>query len=81
MFISRHRTFISPVYLKCSEGRRLLASFFGLHPSLVGEIHAVIKAQMPGAKKAVLSAYGEVRCGAVRQFFGGVVGRSCDEGA
>ncbi|CAM9742427.1 unnamed protein product, partial [Pylaiella littoralis] len=54
------RTFISPVYLKCSEGRRLLASFFGLHPTLVAEIHAVIKAQMPGAKKGVLAAYGEV---------------------
>ncbi|CAM9656902.1 unnamed protein product, partial [Ectocarpus sp. 13 AM-2016] len=54
------RTFMSPVYLKCSEGKRLLASFFGLHPSLVSEIHAVMKAQMPGAKKAVLAAYGEV---------------------
>lgn len=51
---------MSPVYLKCSEGKRLLASFFGLHPSLVSEIHAVMKAQMPGAKKAVLAAYGEV---------------------
>lgn len=57
------RTFISPVYLKCSEGRRLLASFFGLHPTLVAEIHAVMKAQMPGAKKAVLAAYGEVQYG------------------
>ncbi|CAB1097831.1 unnamed protein product [Ectocarpus sp. CCAP 1310/34] len=54
------RTFMSPVYLKSSEGKRLLASFFGLHPSLVSEIHAVMKAQMPGAKKAVLAAYGEV---------------------
>ncbi len=49
------------MYLKCPEGKRLLASFFGLHPSLVTEIHAVMKAQMPGAKKAVLKAYGEVR--------------------
>ncbi|CAN0459975.1 unnamed protein product, partial [Hapterophycus canaliculatus] len=54
------RTFIAPVYLKCSEGKRLLASLFGLHPSLVAEIHAVMKAQMPGARKAVLAAYGEI---------------------
>lgn len=48
------------MYLKSSEGKRLLASLFGLHPSLVAEIHAVIKAQIPGAMKAVLAAYGEV---------------------
>ena len=52
---------MSPVYLKSAEGKRLLAYFFGLHPTLVLDIHAVMKAQMPGAKKGVLAAYGEVR--------------------
>lgn len=42
------------------DGKRLLAYFFGLHPSLVSEIHSVMKAQIPGAKKGVLAAYGEV---------------------
>ncbi|CAN0181268.1 unnamed protein product, partial [Laminaria digitata] len=51
---------MSPVYLRSTEGKRLLAYFFGLHPTLVLDIHAVMKAQMPGAKKGVLAVYGEV---------------------
>lgn len=51
---------MSPLYLKSSEGKRLLAYMFGLHPSLVRDIHDVMKAQMPTAKRHVLAAYGEV---------------------
>ncbi|CAN0455010.1 unnamed protein product [Discosporangium mesarthrocarpum] len=54
------RTFISPVYLRSADGRRLLTYMIGIHPSLAREVHGVIKSQVPGAKKAVLRAYGEV---------------------
>lgn len=58
--LSPRRLFVSPICLKCSEGKRLLVYLFGLHPSLVLDIHEVMKGQMPGAKRTVLAAYGEV---------------------
>lgn len=57
----RCRTYISPIYLRSTDGKRFLAYLFGLHPSLITDIHAVMKEQMIGAKRGVLSAYGEVR--------------------
>ncbi|CAM9691545.1 unnamed protein product, partial [Sphacelaria rigidula] len=54
------RLFTLPLYLKSSEGKRLLVYLFGIHPSMVLDIHEVIKQQLPGAKRSVLATYGEI---------------------
>ncbi len=50
----------SPVYLKLPEGRRFLSYILTLHPSLVREIHQVIKNNLPGSPVKVVEAYAEI---------------------
>lgn len=52
--------FLKPTYLKSADGRRLLTFLFGLHPSLVVDIHETVKSQLPYAKKKLVQAYGDV---------------------
>jgi condensin-2 complex subunit G2 len=64
------RAAMSPVFLRCVEGRRLLASFFDLAPGLIMDLLDVIKEQIILGKASVLDAYGNsspVRKAAVRQ--------------
>ena len=54
------RTASSPLFLRESEGRKFLAHAFTWHVSFVGDLHAAMRAQIPGAKVSVLKAYGEI---------------------
>ncbi|CAM9644328.1 unnamed protein product [Chrysoparadoxa australica] len=54
------RALINPAFLRCAEGQRFLTFIFGLTPSLIEEIHSVIKPQLPKAKKTLLKVYGEI---------------------
>ncbi|KAG5179871.1 condensin II non structural maintenance of chromosomes subunit-domain-containing protein [Tribonema minus] len=65
------RAFLAPAFLRGDAGRRFLASVFGLHPAFAARIHAVVSAQLPRARRAVLAAYGEVYFRAWRGADGG----------
>ncbi|KAL6013092.1 hypothetical protein ACLOJK_003582 [Asimina triloba] len=67
------RCVISPLYLKTEEGRRFLASLFGLDVQLVKEILALIRAQIPFGRKSMLEAYADILFRAWKE------GRSRDE--
>ncbi|KAJ8638309.1 hypothetical protein MRB53_012576 [Persea americana] len=54
------RCIITPLYLKTEEGRRFVASLFGLNLQLTKEALAMIRAQIPFGRKSILEAYGEV---------------------
>uniref|UniRef100_A0A0D9VWE3 Condensin complex subunit 1 C-terminal domain-containing protein n=1 Tax=Leersia perrieri TaxID=77586 RepID=A0A0D9VWE3_9ORYZ len=56
------RCFVSPLFLKAEEGRKLLAIVLGVSEGLAREGLELIRAQvgMPGVKRAALVAYGEV---------------------
>ncbi|XP_058081302.1 uncharacterized protein LOC131229378 isoform X2 [Magnolia sinica] len=54
------RCVIAPLYLKTDDGRRFLASLFGLNGQLVKEILALIHAQIPFGRKSMLEAYADV---------------------
>uniref|UniRef100_A0A7N0V790 Condensin-2 complex subunit G2 n=1 Tax=Kalanchoe fedtschenkoi TaxID=63787 RepID=A0A7N0V790_KALFE len=54
------RAVIAPVYWKAEDGRKFIASMFGLNMQLMKDIFAMIKAQVPFGKKSMLDAYGEI---------------------
>uniref|UniRef100_A0A0D3FLA8 Uncharacterized protein n=1 Tax=Oryza barthii TaxID=65489 RepID=A0A0D3FLA8_9ORYZ len=56
------RCFVSPLFLKAEEGRKLLSLVLGVSEGLAREGLELIRAQvgMPGVKRAALVAYGEV---------------------
>lgn len=54
------RTVSSPLFLHMVEGRRLVAYLFGLHASLVRDLHKAIRVQIPEAKKTILESYGDI---------------------
>lgn len=54
------RCIITPLFLKTEEGRRFVASLFGLNLQLTKEALAMIRAQIPFGRKSILEAYGEV---------------------
>ncbi|CAM9206403.1 unnamed protein product, partial [Phaeothamnion confervicola] len=54
------RCFLSPLFLRCNEGRRFLAALFGLGPTFVDDAHAAARGQLLRARRPVLAAYGEV---------------------
>lgn len=51
---------MSPAFVHRTDGRRFLASLFGLDVSLVRELTAIVRNQIPAGRKAVLEAYGDV---------------------
>ncbi|GAB4819198.1 hypothetical protein N2152v2_006244 [Parachlorella kessleri] len=54
------RAAFAPSFLRCAEGRRMMAYMFTLQPAFVAELTAIIKNQIPSGRKSVLDAYGEV---------------------
>lgn len=54
------RSIITPLYLKTEEGRRFVASLFGLNLQLTKEALAMVRAQIPFGRKSILETYGEV---------------------
>ena len=54
------RCFISPLYLRSAEGKRMLLFLFRLHPALVDDIAGTVKAQLAHAPPPVRRAYGEL---------------------
>ena len=54
------RTMSSPLYLKSTEGKKIISYIFQLHETVVVDLHLAIKAQIPNAKKVLLQAYGEI---------------------
>ncbi|KAL3138948.1 hypothetical protein ABBQ32_005760 [Trebouxia sp. C0010 RCD-2024] len=49
-----------PAFLRCADGRKLIAHLFTLHPKMVYELTAVILNQIVSGRKSVLEAYGEI---------------------
>ena len=54
------RTVSSPLYLKHSEGRKIIAFLFQLNHGLIKDLHSAIRVQIPLAKKDILNSYGEI---------------------
>ena len=54
------RTVSSPLYIKSTEGRRMISFLFQLDASLVKDLHQSIRAQIPMAKGSTLQVYGEI---------------------
>jgi len=52
------RAAMSPVFLRCPEGRRLLATFFSLSADIIPQLTAVIRNQVLGGRASLLDAYG-----------------------
>lgn len=64
----------APSFLRCAEGRRLVAFLFNLQPALVEELTAIIKNQIPSGRKSgggIVGASGTGRQGARHSKFGG----------
>lgn len=59
---------MTQISLACvgSQGRRFLSFVLSLHPTLIRDAHAVIKAALPGAPAKTVEAYGYAcsRCSA-----------------
>ena len=60
------RAAFAPSFLRCSEGRRLIAAMFGLQPAFVAELTAIIKNQIPSGRKSGARAVGG-RCWPLRE--------------
>lgn len=54
------RTVSSPLYLKNTEGRKMIAYLFRLHTSILKDLHRSIRAQIPFSNISTLEAYGEI---------------------
>ena len=54
------RCFVHPLFLKSADGRKFCVYLFGLHPSLIVDIHDTIKQQLPFCSKHMCELYGEI---------------------
>lgn len=52
---TNEQCFLKPTYLRAADGRRLLTYLFGLHPGLVADIHATVKAQLPHVRMCLVA--------------------------
>lgn len=46
------RAAFAPSFLRCAEGRRMVAYMFTLQPAFVAELTAIIKNQIPAGRKS-----------------------------
>ena len=54
------RTVGNPLFVQSVDGRKFITHLFTVDATLVGELHRAVRAQIPGAKKSILNAYGEI---------------------
>jgi hypothetical protein len=54
------RCFVHPLFLKTADGRKFCVYLFGLHPTLITDIHETIKQQLPFCSKHMCELYGEI---------------------
>ena len=54
------RCFVHPLFLKTTDGRKFCVYLFGLHPTLIADIHETIKQQLPFCSKHMCELYGEI---------------------
>ena len=54
------RTVGNPLFVQSVDGRKFITHLFTVDATLVGELHRAVRAQIPGAIKSILSAYGEI---------------------
>ena len=54
------RTVSSPLYLKCTEGKKMIAFLFQLNTGVVKDLHQAIRVQIPLAKGNILKSYGDI---------------------
>lgn len=54
------RCVISPLYLRCAEGRKFLSFAFTINLPFVDQLILTIKNQLPGSKNSLVTHYGEV---------------------
>lgn len=54
------RAAFAPQFLRSGDGRRFLSYLFGLQPALTAELGAIVKNQLPSARRAVLQSYADV---------------------
>lgn len=54
------RCFVHPLFLKTADGRKFCVYLFGLHPTLISDIHDTIKQQLPFCSKHMCELYGEI---------------------
>ena len=52
------RSAMCPSFLRCAEGRRLLATVFNLSDDMIRDLTAVIKNQVVAGRPSLLDAYG-----------------------
>lgn len=46
------RAAFAPSFLRCVEGRRMIAYMFSLQPAFVAELAAIVKNQIPAGRKS-----------------------------
>ena len=51
---------VSPLFLSVPEGKRFISTLFGLHPDLIDQLHAAIKATLPLCPQAFVEDYADV---------------------
>lgn len=54
------RCFVHPLFIKTVDGRKFCVYLFGLHPTLIADIHDTIKQQLPFCSKHMCELYGEI---------------------
>jgi condensin-2 complex subunit G2 len=54
------RCAFAPQFLRSAEGRRFLSFLFTLHPGTTRDLMAIVRNQIPVARKSILAHYGDV---------------------